>query len=78
MSQNAYVTKEIRLLRLYVLQSVIQGKNRVCILLYYAGKSVATLPHSGKAFPYVIQKYTKFEKFTGLYFPYFTIFRNQT
>ena len=30
-----------------------------CILLYYAGKTVTTFPHSGNAFPCVIQKYTR-------------------
>ena len=31
-----------------------------------------------KLFPRVIQIYTKFANFTGLYFPYFTTFRHQT
>ena len=32
----------------------------------------------GKPFPRVVQRYTKFINFTGLYFPHFTIFSNQT
>ena len=32
----------------------------------------------GINFPCVIQKYTKFAIFTGLHFPHFTTFRNQT
>ena len=47
-----------------------------CILL--RGKSVTTFPHSGNAFPQVIQKYIKVANFTGWYFPHFTIFCNQT
>ena len=38
--------------------------------MYYAGKSVTTFPHNGNAFPCVIQKYTKFVNFAGLYFLY--------
>ena len=29
-------------------------------------------------FLHIIQKYTKFAKFAGLYFPHFTTFRDQT
>ena len=33
---------------------------------------------SGISFPRVMQKYTKFANFVGLYFLHFTTFRNQT
>ena len=49
-----------------------------CILLYYAGESVTTFPHSGNAFPFIIQKYSKLANFTGLCFPHFRVFCNQT
>ena len=33
---------------------------------------------SGRSFSRAIQKYKKIAKFTGLYFPHFMLFRNQT
>ena len=52
------------------------------IFLYYARKSLTTSgefrPFCGEAFPCVIQKYTKFANFASVFFPYFTIFRQQT
>ena len=42
--------------------------------LYYAQKRLSTLQHCSKSFPLVIEKYTKFANFTGLYLPHI---RNQ-
>ena len=50
--------------------------------VYFCITREKALPHfpivHGSAFLFVIQKYTKFANFIGLYFPHFTIFWNQT
>ena len=47
----------------------------ICITLR---KIYHFLGNFSSKFPRVIQRYSKFANFTGLYFPYFTIFRHQT
>mgnify|MGYP002804073949 CR=1 FL=1 len=55
---------------------------KICIFLYYARKSLTTkwpkFTGSGKAFPRVMLKYTKFANFARVYFSCFTTFRRQT
>ena len=48
------------------------------ILLYYVQKFAPLLSRKWCKFLHIIQKYTKFAKFAGLYFPHFTTFRDQT
>ena len=55
---------------------------RILYIFVLRGEKVtifaAILAQKWKLFPRVIQMYTKFANFAGLYFPYFTTFRHQT
>ena len=51
---------------------------RFCIILYYAWERLTTMLQCGKPFFARNATVYKFENFTGLYFPHFTILCNQT
>ena len=49
-----------------------------CIFFLYSATKIDVFFPKSVNFGRVIQKYTKFGNFTGLYFSHFTTFRNET